>query len=44
MTTIKTFVAQTTTLDLRGGRQSWGVVSLLCSSALVISIGSSLIH
>ena len=43
MTTLKTFVAQTT-LDLRGGRQSWRVVSLLCSSAFVISVGTSLIH
>ena len=43
MTTIKTFVAQTTH-DLRGGRQSWRVVSLLCSSAFVISIGTSLIY
>ncbi len=43
MTTIRTFVAQTT-LDLRGGRQSWRVFSLLCSSAFVISIGTSLLH
>ncbi|MEO6258808.1 MAG: hypothetical protein ABIP63_00595 [Thermoanaerobaculia bacterium] len=43
MTTIRTFVAQTT-LDLRGGRQSWRVVSLLCSSAFAISIGTSLLH
>ena len=43
MATIRTLVAQTT-LDLRGGRQSWRVVSLLCSSAFVISIGTSLIH
>ena len=37
MTQIRTFVSNTT-LDLRGGRQSWRVLSLLCSGAFAVAI------
>jgi hypothetical protein len=43
MSQIKSFVSNTTH-DLRGGRHSWRVVSLLCSTAFAISVGASLIH
>ena len=43
MTQIRTFVSETAS-DLRGGRQSWRIVSLLCSAALAISVGTTLIH
>jgi hypothetical protein len=37
MTQIKEFVLETTS-DLRGGRQSWRVLGMLWSAALVIAI------
>jgi len=37
MTQIKHFVVETT-MDLRGGRQSWRVLSMLWSVALVIAV------
>ena len=37
MTQILAFVSNTN-LDLRGGRQSWRVFSLLCSSAFAVAI------
>lgn len=37
MTQIRSFVANTA-LDLRGGRQSWRVFSLLWSSALAVAV------
>ena len=37
MTQIRQFV-QTTTLDLRGGRHSWRVLSMLWSGSLAISV------
>jgi len=40
MTQIKHFVFETTS-DLRGGRQSWRVLSMLWSVALVIAITSA---
>ena len=43
MTQIRIFVSETA-CDLRGGRQSWRIFSLLCSVSFVISIGRALIH
>jgi hypothetical protein len=43
MTQIRTFVSDTA-CDLRGGRQSWRVFSLLCSVSFVLSVGTALIH
>lgn len=43
MTQIRMFVSETA-CDLRGGRQSWRIFSLLCSVSLVISIGTALMH
>lgn len=43
MTQIRSFVSETA-CDLRGGRQSWRIVSLLCSAAFAISVGTTLIH
>jgi hypothetical protein len=40
MTQIKQFVSETTS-DLRGGRQSWRVLSMLWSVALVIAIATA---
>ncbi len=37
MTQIKHFVVETTS-DLRGGRQSWRVLSMLWSAALAIAV------
>jgi len=37
MTQIRTFVSNTA-LDLRGGRQSWRVMSFLWSSAFAVAI------
>ena len=37
MTQIRAFVANTA-LDLRGGRQSWRVLSMLWSAALALSV------
>ena len=41
MTQIKKFVTETT-MDLRGGRQSWRVLSMLWSAALIISTTAAL--
>ncbi|HXH40739.1 MAG TPA: hypothetical protein VNN08_19060 [Thermoanaerobaculia bacterium] len=43
MTQIKHFVIETTS-DLRGGRQSWRVLSMLWSAALTIAITAVLFH
>ena len=43
MTQIKHFVLETTS-DLRGGRQSWRVLSMLWSLALVIAFAASVVH
>ena len=42
MTQIKHFVVETTS-DLRGGRQSWRVLSMLWSVALVIAIAAAVL-
>ena len=42
MTQIRTFVSNTA-LDLRGGRQSWRVLSMLWTGALALSITASLL-
>jgi hypothetical protein len=42
MTQIRTFVSNTA-LDLRGGRHSWRVLSMLWTSALALSVGMSLL-
>ncbi len=42
MTQIRTFVADTA-LDLRGGRQSWRVLSLLWSGALTVTVAVELL-
>ena len=42
MTQIREFVTNTA-LDLRGGRQSWRVLSMLWSSALALSVALSLL-
>lgn len=42
MTQIRTFVSNTA-LDLRGGRHSWRVLSMLWTGALALSIGMSLV-
>ncbi|MEA2337576.1 MAG: hypothetical protein QOE82_1583 [Thermoanaerobaculia bacterium] len=42
MTQIKNFVTETT-LDLRGGRQSWRVLSMLWSVALVIAVATAVV-
>jgi len=41
MTQIISFVSNTT-LDLRGGRQSWRVLSMLWSSSFVVAIAVAL--
>jgi hypothetical protein len=43
MTQIKHFVFETTS-DLRGGRQSWRVLSMLWSAALTIAVTAALLH
>ena len=43
MSQIKYFVLETTS-DLRGGRHSWRVLSMLWSAALVISVTTAFIH
>ena len=43
MTQIKQFVFETTS-DLRGGRQSWRVLSMLWSVALTIAVTAALFH
>jgi hypothetical protein len=43
MAQIKHFVVETTS-DLRGGRNSWRVLSMLWSTALVISVVTAVIH
>ena len=43
MTQIKHFVFETTS-DLRGGRQSWRVLSMLWSVALTIAVTAALLH
>ena len=43
MSQIKHFVFETTS-DLRGGRQSWRVLSMLWSAALVIAITAAVLH
>lgn len=42
MTQIKEFVLETTS-DLRGGRQSWRVLGMLWSVALVIAITAAIV-
>jgi hypothetical protein len=43
MAQIKHFVVETTS-DLRGGRNSWRVLSMLWSTALVISVVTAVLH
>jgi len=43
MTQIRAFVSNTT-LDLRGGRHSWRVLSMLWSGALAVSVAVTLMH
>jgi hypothetical protein len=43
MAQIKNFVVETT-LDLRGGRNSWRVLGALWSTALIISVASAVLH
>jgi hypothetical protein len=43
MTQIRHFVVETTS-DLRGGRQSWRVFSMLWSAALFIAVTTALFH
>ncbi|MEA2164019.1 MAG: hypothetical protein QOK37_2146 [Thermoanaerobaculia bacterium] len=43
MAQIKHFVVETTS-DLRGGRQSWRVLSMLWSAALVITVVAATIR
>jgi len=42
MTQLREFVANTA-LDLRGGRQSWRVLSMLWTGALALSVSVSLL-
>jgi hypothetical protein len=42
MTQIRDFVSHTA-LDLRGGRQSWRVLSMLWSSAFTLSVAVALL-
>ena len=42
MTQIRQFVSNTAT-DLRGGRQSWRVMSMLWSGALALSVAVSML-
>jgi hypothetical protein len=43
MAQIKHFVVETTS-DLRSGRNSWRVLSMLWSTALVISVVTAVLH
>lgn len=43
MAQIKLFVIETTS-DLRGGRHSWRVLSMLWSAAFVITVVAAMIH
>ena len=43
MAQIKNFVVETTS-DLRGGRNTWRVLSMLWSAALVISVATAVFH
>jgi hypothetical protein len=43
MAQIKYFVVETTS-DLRGGRNSWRVLSMLWSAALIISVTAAILH
>lgn len=43
MTQIKHFVVETTS-DLRGGRNSWRVLGMLWSAALIISLTAAFLH
>lgn len=43
MTQIRQFVSHTT-LDLRGGRHSWRVLSMLWSGSLALSVAIALLH
>ena len=43
MTQIREFVTHTA-LDLRDGRHSWRVLSMLWSGALAVSVAVSMIH
>ena len=43
MAQIKNFVVETTS-DLRGGRNTWRVLSMLWSTALVISVVTAVLH
>ena len=43
MAQIKTFVIETTS-DLRGGRNSWRVLSMLWTAALVVSVTAAVVH
>ena len=43
MAQIKLFVVETTS-DLRGGRNSWRVLSMLWSVALFISVAAAVLH
>ena len=43
MAQIKSFVVETTS-DLRGGRNSWRVLSMLWSTALFISVVTAVLH
>jgi hypothetical protein len=43
MAQIKNFVVVTTS-DLRSGRNSWRVLSMLWSAALVISVATAVLH
>jgi hypothetical protein len=42
MTQIKQFVFETTS-DLRGGRQSWRVLGMLWSVALVVAVATAVV-
>ena len=43
MTQIRVFVSNTS-LDLRGGRHSWRVLSMLWSGSLAVSVAIALLH
>jgi hypothetical protein len=43
MAQLKLFVTETT-LDLRGGRNSWRVLSMLWAAALLISVTAAVVH
>ena len=43
MAQIKQFVVETTS-DLRGGRNSWRVLTMLWSAALIITVATATLH